>query len=719
MQDLALDSPEWHRVAALRPRLRAHLRVQRRVRGDEVWHLLIDPASGRFHRVNAEAWAFVGRLNGRDDVATLWQHAHQALGEAAPTQDDTVRLLAQLAEADLIAADRLPDLPLRAEQRRRHDRSQRRAAANPLAFRVPLADPSRWLDACAPLARALFSPPALALLALGLLFAGLAALGRAEPLARAIAAHGTSPSMLWSMWLAWPFVKALHEAGHALAVRAFGGEVKEVGVVLMALTPMPYVDASSASQFPRRRERVLVGAAGIGVELTLAALAFGVWAHASEPAWQQAALAVLLVTGLSTLLVNANPLMRYDGYHMLCDALDRPNLGAHADAAALGLLQRLLGLPRTGEAPARRREAIGLVGYAVAALAWRWSLGLALLHWLHAVAPPLALAAAACLGWMLVLRPARRLVSYLSGDARLQGRRLRAAGTVAALAAALLVLLAAAPAPRASVQQGVVWLPEHALLRAPADGLLRAVLAAPGSTVAAGTPVAALENLDLAAELEGLRARKVALDVGYFETLLVDPARAARLTEERGALDAREAWLADRLAALEVRAAVAGTLVLPRAGEREGHHFAQGSELGYVITPEPLLVRLALTEAQAAEVRAGTSSVRVRFAARPAGAAGHEWDGQIERITPAGTNRLPVAALGAAAGGPIATDPRDADGLATLAPVVLVDVRVPALAAGSIGMRAWVRFEHAPQPLAQQAATALRQGFLASLGSRD
>jgi putative peptide zinc metalloprotease protein len=710
----SLESPQWHRVAGLRPHLRTHVRVQRRRSGDEVWYLLIDPDTGRFHRLNRPAYEWVGRLDGQHDVDSLWRHVHARLGEAAPTQAEVMRLLAQLSEAELVTVDALPELELLLRHRRRKELRRKLAVANPLSFKVPLFDPSAVLNTLLPLVRPVFSGWGL-LAWLALIMAGVAsAVSHAPTLAQALKAQGTSTGFLLTVWLAYPCVKLLHEFGHAFAVRVWGGEVREMGINLMLLTPVPYVDASSATQFAQRHRRMLVGAAGIMVELAIAALALFAWLATGAPGLQQLALAVMTLCTLSTLLFNGNPLARFDGYYVLSDALETPNLGARADAVLRRWTLRALGLRWGSDSESPGAQA-WLGSYAVLAVVYRWVVGLAVVHWLHEEHPLLALAVALLLGVGMVARPLWAGLRRLLWDARLNGRRARALTRAAVAAAGLLAALAWIPAPSMTVQDGVVWLPEQAILRTGTDGSLHTLHAEAGAHVNVGDPIATLENLELVGEREAAAARLAQIDVEYFHALGDEPVRAQALAAQRGALNEQIERLDRRLASLQVRAQASGTLVLPRERTHEGHFFPQGRELGYVLVDEPMLVKVALTEAQAALVQAHTEAVTVRLAQAPQEALA----ARIERRTPGATQVLPSAALGSAQGGPIATDPRDPQGRKTLQPVSVLDVRVPGRSAEHMGMRAWVRFEHAREPLARQWLRALRQLFLRSLGAHD
>ena len=144
--------PHWYRVAALQPRLRGHLRVQRQITRGERWMLLTDGLTQRTHRLDAAAWALIGRCNGERTVQQLWETLLDEQGEDAPTQGEVIDLLAHLQQAGLLQApiDAATGQPARPD----HDWPTQRPralvhAANPLYFQVTLGDPSalvRWLE---------------------------------------------------------------------------------------------------------------------------------------------------------------------------------------------------------------------------------------------------------------------------------------------------------------------------------------------------------------------------------------------------------------------------------------------------------------------------------------------------------------------------------------------------------------------------------------------
>jgi putative peptide zinc metalloprotease protein len=170
----------------------------------------------------------------------------------------------------------------------------------------------------------------------------------------------------------YPFVKALHELGHGYAVKKWGGEVREMGIMLLVLMPMPYVDASSSLAFRSKWQRAFVSGAGIMVELGLAALALIVWVNVEDGITRAIMFNVMLIGGISTLIFNGNPLLRFDGYYVLCDIIEIPNLATRANRYFISLIQRWL-----LDIEVREREAVSVaerawfIAYAMAAFVYR------------------------------------------------------------------------------------------------------------------------------------------------------------------------------------------------------------------------------------------------------------------------------------------------------------------------------------------------------------
>ncbi len=154
----SLFSSRWYRVAGIHPRLRSHVRVSRHVYRGQVWYLLQDTSTGRHHRVDENTFHFIGRMDGKRSTDEIWHSLLNKLGENTPTQDETIEILCQLSDNDLLQCEITPNVAELFRRRFEKNRKRRIAMLNPLAFRVTLFDPDKLLERLAPVGRALVHP---------------------------------------------------------------------------------------------------------------------------------------------------------------------------------------------------------------------------------------------------------------------------------------------------------------------------------------------------------------------------------------------------------------------------------------------------------------------------------------------------------------------------------------------------------------------------------
>ncbi len=704
----SLFSAQWYRVAPLHPRLRAQVQTQRQHWRGQRWYVLSDAATGRQHMINEAAYQFIGRCDGRHDVQRVWDAVLEAQGDAAPTQDEVVQLLAQLNEHELLQCEHTPDTDVLFQRSKERSRRKRRLMVNPFAFRLPLGDPSAWLPRLDPVAALLFRPVVfwiwLAVVALSL----VAAAGNWDELQAHAQTHMLSPRYLALAWLLFPLVKGLHEIGHALAVRRWGGEVHEMGVALLVLVPAPYVDASASSAFARRTQRAAVAAAGIMVETSLAALALLAWLNMQPGLVRDLAFVVMSIGGISTLLFNGNPLLRFDAYYVLCDLLDLPNLATRSSAYWSHLVRRRL-LRAPAEPPqVAAGERKWLLLYAPCSFAYRIWISIVIILWFGSKWLLLGVFAAIYMLVSMLLRPVAGWVKQALAAAAPGPELARVRVGIALLAAVPGVLLFVLPMPLLTVAPAVVWLPEQAHVRSEVDGFIAELPLRDGEPVQPGDLLLVLENPDLTAARDQLTSRLGGLQADQYQLLLRDPTAAQNLAEQISRTEAELERTEQRIAQLEVRAKVAGRLVMPRQSDLPGMFSRQGENLGYVLEPEQLRVRAAVAQEDAHLVRNRTRQAEVRLAEMP----GSAMPASLTQDEPAASHLLPSPALGDRGGGPYATDPGDKDGRRSLVPLFLIDLSLNGSTLGRVGGRAWVRFDHGFEPLAMQGFRRASQLFL-------
>ncbi|MFS0757542.1 biotin/lipoyl-binding protein [Noviherbaspirillum sp. 1P10PC] len=688
------------------------MQVQRHVHRGQVWHQLADEGSGRRQRLNQEAWRFVGCFDGRLTVGAVWDALLKRDGDAALSQDEAIRVLEQLSNAELLQCELPPDIEAQFRRKKARQTRQRWLALNPLSVRVRLFDPSRLLDRCAPFLPRLFSRAAFAAW-LGLVLVTLLALPRYWPELQAFAhSHADTPRYLIISCLVYPLIKALHEAGHALAVRRWGGEVHHVGFTAFLFMPVPYVDASAASGFPRRAQRALVSAIGIMVELLLAALAFHVWTEVPLGLVKDIAFVTMLTAGLSTLAVNGNPLLRFDGYFLMCDLFDLPNLEQRSNAWWSGMAQRLVsGVQEVTLSPAVG-ERKWLVLYTPLAWFYRFTLGTQAMLWAAGKSALLGLLLAAAFAAAMLASPLRGAASMglqlLRDDTRPRARL-----ALCLSAVALLLAFVCLPLPYGATAPGVVWLPEQAQVRAGTGGRVREMRVNDGMHVERGQVLAVLEDSDLLSAREEAVSRLSALLADQYGALRNSRAQAVSLESAVAHAHAEIERLDQRISQLEIRSEASGRMVLMRQADLPGSFIKKGGLLGYVLPSGPPVLRALVSDGDAALVRERSRGASVWLDDSP----GKIYPARLLRDIPAATVELPSGAFADSNGGPIATDPADTNHLRALEPFFQFDLALPDAAFHRALGRARVRFDFGHAPLASQLAHSLRQLAIRHLGT--
>jgi len=704
-------SASWHRVRELKPRLRSHARIHRHQYRGETWYVLQEQTKDRFFRFTPAAYSVIGLMQGRDTVEEIWQKACSRLGDDAPTQDDMIQLLSQLYRADVLQCDAPPDaaeiLQRGAEQSRREFR---RRLLGLFSWRLPLLDPDRVLQLLLPVVRPMFTWWGAAAWALMTAPAVLLFASHWTDLTQDLLDRLLTPQNLLVLWILFPLIKLFHEFGHAFAVRAFGGEVHEMGVMLLVLTPVPYVDASSASAFREKRQRMVVGAAGMLVETFLAAAALFVWLNAEAGVVKTVAYNTVFIAGLSTVLFNANPLLRYDGYYILSDYLEIPNLWTRSRRYVAYLCERyVFGNARSSHEDATPSEKAWFVVFAAASSMYRTIVIIAILLYVggrfFGVGPILAIAAAVV--WIVV--PLSKGVYFLLANPRIRSVRGRAITVTAVFTAALVAFIGLAPMPYRTGTEGVIWFPDESFVRAGADGFVESIMAPPGSRVQEGAALVVLSNPILAAQETILASRVAELEARHAQFLPADPVKAQMtrdaLAETKGRLDR----VREQIAELSVRSRISGTFILPGSEDWLGRYIRKGELLGYVVELDHITVRTVVSQDTIDMVRNRTYGVQVRLAER----LRETVPAVVTRIVPGASGRLPAKALGTAGGGGVATDPADRAGLSAAQRVFQLDLEIPSDSQlVNLGGRAYVRFDHGRAPLAAQWYMQIRQLFL-------
>jgi putative peptide zinc metalloprotease protein len=707
----SIFSPSWHNVARLRPRLLAQARFSRHVYRGEPWHVVQDVSGGKFHRLTPGAYALVRGMDGEHTVQELWDRACRSGGDDTPTQNEVVELLSQLHANDLLHCDVSPDAAQVFERFRKQRRSKwKQRLGNPMSIRIPLIDPDRLLTRWSPWLGRAFGRTGAIIWLLVVLPAVFLAAQHWSALTNNVSDQLLSAQNLTLLALLYVPIKVLHELGHGAATKRWGGAVTEMGVMLLVFAPVPYVDSSSSSIFPERRRRAVVAAAGMLVETFIAAIAMYFWLMLEPGLARAVAFNVMLIAGISTVLVNGNPLLRFDGYFIFCDLIDMPNLAQRGQRYCTYLVDRCLfrahGLDEPADSPAEKRW---MAGYTVTSWVYRLLITIGIILF---IADQFFIFGVILALWALFQflgMPIYKAIKHIRTSPTLAKVRGRATRLGFGAAAAVVLVAALVPMPLRTQAEGVVWLPDNALLRAGVEGEFRQWLVEPGQRVTRGTPLALLDDPKLDAELASARAAVDEYQARYDAQAFTEPAAAQVVLQQLEQYRRKLRHAEQRHARLIVVSETDGVLVAPRHVDMPGTYYKKGELLGYLLDRGKLIARVAVSQADIDLVRTQLTRAEMRVADRI---------DDIHTVTavramPGGVDELPSAALGTTGGGEFAVDPQDQDGTKLLERVFLFDLDLDdRVRADRFGTHVHVRFEHRYEPLARQWYRRIRQLFL-------
>jgi putative peptide zinc metalloprotease protein len=702
-------------------RLKPHVDSYRHVYQGEVWYVFHDRAAHRYYRVSGAGAEVLGALDGRRGLDEVLVALASRDPDHAADPQQALLFIHQLHSLDLLQTHEVPDVAKLDE--RRDSMARRRFVSSlrsPLSLKIRLLDPTAILTWLLPRFGWIFSPAGLLLWLAVVTVGAVIGLMNWDELTRDVTDRLFTLENLALASAIYPVVKILHEFGHGLALRRLGGEVREIGVLFAAFIPVPYVDASAAAVLERRRDRMLVGAAGIFVEMFIGSLALLIWSQTEAGVVRAVCYNIILISGFSTLLFNGNPLQRYDGYYILTDLLGIPGLGMRSTQYLAGLFRRhVMGDPAAVIPVTTPAERWWFIFYGPASFAYRLSLMLLISFYVAERYPGLGLVLAA---WSLLgyfAMPIWGLAGFLrKGRGPVVRRGMLGLGAVAAVAVLLLFIV---PAPRAVMAQGVVMMPDEAMVRADVSGVVQQVLAAPGEEVRKGQPILRLADPQVLSRVAQSDARLAELRARQIEAQASDAGRAAAIVEQvNEAIRERAEAYRDR-DSLTVRSPSDGSLLMGRAEDMPGRYVTRGESIATVWDPARAVVRTMTSATDIAELRATLTDGDPVTASR-AIAMRLPWDvmqsrpARIVSLVPEASDELPSGVLSVDGGGPFAVS-RGRDNRAHVQAALFEVVLRAAdrLPVECLDARVHVRFALPPQPVGIQLWHGLRLLFLRRL----
>jgi len=704
-----LFSHDWYQIAELKPQLKNHITVNaHRYRGKR-WYVLEDHVTGQVRRLSQESYLIVGLMNGERTIDRLWDLSSQRLGEEMPTHEEMLQLLASLYQANLVRMDVSGDISELFERGKEAERNRWMSKLkSPLSIKIPLIDPEPFLVATQQYVKPLFSIIFLLFWCV-LIISMLTMVGQHwDELTKSVSDKVLAADNVLLLWLVYPIIKLLHELGHGYCVKRGGGEVHELGVMLLVLLPMPYVDASSANAFADKKQRILVGAAGIIVELFIASLAMLVWVNAEPGMIKSIAYNIIFIAGVSTVLVNGNPLLRFDGYYILSDFLEIPNLGQRANQYWGWLCKRFIFGVQGIVSPAYdAREAMWLFSYGLLSLIYRLFLMVSIIL---LVAQQYFVIGIILAIWSFIgtlIWPNLKILKKTWQDSDIRSGRRSPTVMIPFLAGILVLLLGIFPLPLSTSIEGVVQMNEQRRVLAEENCFIERLHKQAGETVYKDDLLISCKNHQLHTEQQVLQqqyAEANAQRQGVWD----DPVQLKIYDEELFRLELELKESEKRLKSLNLYARADGVWSLRNTADLPGMFVKRGDLIGYVITDNDITVRGIIPESDIELVRGHVVAIHAIKASdlstvlMPA-----SWF-----VFPSVTQELISEILTEAAGGDVIIAPSTSDSPKTLRRYFLVVLEFDYLPEAFVEERIYLQFKHPPEAMIYRIYRLVRRTFL-------
>jgi len=633
--------------------LRPDLEVSRHLFHGEVFYVVRDPVTFLSYNVSAANYQILTQLHDSVTLGTIFDKLTTE-GLVAPDQEeDFFRFILTLQQRGFLQLPISDGKSLFNRYRLRQQSKHREKVMSILFAKVPLINPDSFLARTTQYVRPLFTQTAFVIWLICMTAGGFVLMNRWDsfvaPIEDVLAAKN-----LFLLVILLIGLKVIHEFGHAYACKLFGGKVPEMGVFFMLLTPCAYVDASATWGFPSRKQRIIVSLAGMYFESMVALIGLLIWSMTSPSFIHSCGHQIVLLAGVMTCAMNLNPLMRYDGYYVLSDLLNIPNLRTRSYEQVQKFSKRLFLGVRQTPSTLSRNKSLQLFIYGVLAVQYKVVLVLAISAMIAMKLQIPGLIASGLYLFHVVAGTLGKLATYLWYSPETAPVRIRAVALSLIVLVGIPVGVMAVPLSQSRYLPGLIVSENESPVFAGASGFMQPIGISPGTKVERNEVLCRLENPDvhsLVANAESelrhleLQSRIVNKDSGLETAQMEQRINYVREVWNKAKQDH------DRLTIRSPKAATVLAIERPR---QHGHFVHKGEQVCTLVSGK-WVVRTLATAEDIADMQASVGqNVRIRILAD----LSRDLRGTISSIAPLGNKRIQWNSLTHLGGGDIPVSSR-------------------------------------------------------------
>jgi len=577
----AASAPPLHGESIVVPPLRADLIIIKQFYEGRTFYVVKDPISLQYFRLTAEDYFLATLFDGQRTMeqarnAYVERFPHLRLDFSEEEINERVSRFANdlgLLQFLSVQGSRLKPRYDAMKQHKKHSGGFYKLVNNVFFARYSVFDPDRLFARMAKPLWWIWTRQSL-WISIGLVVAAFFVVYQKYDATGAMMSRFFSLNNIALIWITTILIKSIHELGHGLTCKHYGGEVHEVGIMLLVFTPYFFVNVSDSWVLPDRNKRILISAAGIYVELVLASLATFLWAVVQPGALQQILWNIMVIASISTIIFNANPLMRFDGYYIMTDWIEVPNLSIKSRAFIGYQVKRLIFGNDYEDASMARlplpRRRFGLFYfYAVASYLYGYFVIYKLTRYMGPHLAPFGLqkfatwfSASALTAWVVMPFWGFMKSLQLTREDWRPGGRLRRLGIVGGSALAIFAVLCFIPRELIIKRNVAVELAAPEVIRPDFQGFVEEIYVKEGDKVAPGGKLARLSNRDIDQDLVQATAQLAVAQAAVQRAIAED--KPAEQLEAQAIADRMKKRFADAkqsVARLTLRSAIGGTVL--------------------------------------------------------------------------------------------------------------------------------------------------------------
>lgn len=701
----------WYRLAESKITLRASVRVHRQVYRGVLWYVLYEPFTNQYYRLPQGAYEFISKLSSRKTVGEVWNDLLNSGMENVPSQGEVIEMLSQLYQSNMLLYEGVDDgMMLFDRNKKKVQKKVKATLLNIFFLKVPVFDPEFLLRRLKWLINILLSVPFALVWLAAIIVAAKYGIENFDTLKDQT--HGfLSPSNIGWVYVCTVIVKLLHEFGHSAVVKKYGGEVHTVGVMFMLLAPLPYMDASASWSFRKKWHRVFVGAGGMLFEFFIAAVALILWANLGGGILKALAYNVFIICSVSTVLFNINPLMRFDGYYILTDLLDMPNLQQRSVSHLKYLLERYVFRKYDAENVAESwNERFVYTFYGIASAIYRFFLfaGLVIAISEHYLILSFIMGTLLCLTMLVI--PFGKFLKYIFAGPALAQVRGRAVFTTLFVLASLVGVLFYLPVPDTFTAPGVIEATRYENGIVGESGMVTDVKHISNDYLHVGDTLMVLKNPELDYKIEEKQGEISEANQMYYRALENAPENMLPIKIRLNVLNQGLNDLLERQKRLTLVAGMDGVLSAGDIENYVGKYIKKGDSVGLLLDTNSFDFVAVVSQEDVSRLFSGVTH---KTSIRLNGDAFTELSTDSIQVIPTAQDKLPSNALGWHGGGDIETK-TNGYSEQTAEPVYLVRTKLldkDGRVLKMHGRSGKIRFDLGTKPLALQGIRKVRQAL--------